>query len=323
MFEIIEKLTEVYGVSGEEEDIRAAIINEVKDFVDELWVDSIGNLIVKKNGCKDKKVVLTTNMDTRGIMITQIMNNGLLKFIPIGSQSRNDLHGQVVKFKSKVEGIVIAEKNLETGGFSGEIYIDIDSESKEESERVINIGDTAMVSSEFKLMKNRIRSGVLENRAICGMFISLLKGIKDLQFNVYFVFTAQGISSLRSIDGPIAKIKPDIMIHVDAIPINVVRNLKNSINKGPILNIIDSEVFSSPRLVNMLREIAQRENIDIQNRLDINKRSKTVIENREFNSVMNTRISIPCQNLGSVFETMSVKDIEETKRLLESFISES
>ncbi|HOA98228.1 MAG TPA: M42 family peptidase, partial [Acetivibrio saccincola] len=50
MFDLLKKLTQITGVSGNEEEIRNVIIEEIKDKVDEITVDTLGNLIAVKKG---------------------------------------------------------------------------------------------------------------------------------------------------------------------------------------------------------------------------------------------------------------------------------
>jgi len=49
---VIKELTRINGVSGDEDRVREFIIEKVKKYVDDLKVDSMGNLIVYKKGNK-------------------------------------------------------------------------------------------------------------------------------------------------------------------------------------------------------------------------------------------------------------------------------
>ena len=44
----LKKLSEAFGVSGHEEEVRALILEEIRDTVDECRVDAMGNLIARK-----------------------------------------------------------------------------------------------------------------------------------------------------------------------------------------------------------------------------------------------------------------------------------
>lgn len=323
MFKLIEKLTMMSGVSGEESEIRDLIVELSKEYADEIYTDNIGNVIVKKNGTdKDsrRKIALITNMDTNGVMVTGILENGLIQFMPIGSQSKNDLYGRSVIFKNNVKGLVLAEKDLKSGGFSGEVYIDIDSRNKKESEELLEIGDTGVIFSSFEYLKERIRSRVLHNRAVCGVFISLLKELENNPYSTYFIFSVQGINGVNSINSTICDLRPDVAIIVDSVAVNIIKNNEYALGRGPVLNIMDSEFYAYPELVSKIRKIAEENNIRIQNKFSSSGKSRMMIENRGINTVINARISIPCQNFSSAFETMSIQDLEQTKKLLGCYL---
>ena len=57
MLNLINKLTKTFGVSGNEENIREVIKEEIKDYVDEVKEDVLGNLVAIKRGNK-KKIML-------------------------------------------------------------------------------------------------------------------------------------------------------------------------------------------------------------------------------------------------------------------------
>ena len=58
--ELLKKLTECNSVSGNEEEIREFIKSQVKDYADEILVDAMGNLIVRKKGT-GKKLIACEN----------------------------------------------------------------------------------------------------------------------------------------------------------------------------------------------------------------------------------------------------------------------
>ena len=69
MFDLVKKLTGVFGTSGNEEDIRALIAEEIKGKVDDMYTDTLGNLIAVKKG-KGKKIMMAAHMDEIGVMAT-------------------------------------------------------------------------------------------------------------------------------------------------------------------------------------------------------------------------------------------------------------
>ena len=49
-FGLLKELVGIYGPASNEKPIREYIENEIKDYVDEIEVDSLGNLIARKKG---------------------------------------------------------------------------------------------------------------------------------------------------------------------------------------------------------------------------------------------------------------------------------
>jgi len=97
--ELIEKLTEAYGPSGREEQIREIIRAEVESFVDEIRVDTMGNLIALKKGTgQGKKVMLAAHMDEIGLIISHVDEEGFLRAQRIGGVDTMTLTGGRVQF---------------------------------------------------------------------------------------------------------------------------------------------------------------------------------------------------------------------------------
>lgn len=59
MKDLIKKLTEAFGPSGAEDNIREVIRKEVEPYVDEISVDALGNLIARKKGTGARRLSLT------------------------------------------------------------------------------------------------------------------------------------------------------------------------------------------------------------------------------------------------------------------------
>ena len=75
---LIQKLVETQGPSGYETQIRSVVRAEVEPYADELQVDALGNLIVRKGkgGADGIKIMLAAHIDEIGVMVTQVDANG-------------------------------------------------------------------------------------------------------------------------------------------------------------------------------------------------------------------------------------------------------
>ena len=50
MLELTKRLTETFGISGFEDEIRSVIRDEIADLVDDMRVDALGNLVARRQG---------------------------------------------------------------------------------------------------------------------------------------------------------------------------------------------------------------------------------------------------------------------------------
>ena len=62
---LLEKLCTACGISGDEGEVRDIILDEIRPFADEINIDSMGNVIVFKQGKQraKKKLMLSAHMD--------------------------------------------------------------------------------------------------------------------------------------------------------------------------------------------------------------------------------------------------------------------
>ena len=80
---LLEKLCNATGPSGFEGEVREIIKEEIKNYVDEVKVDVMGNIIAHKKG-KGKKVLIDAHMDEVGFIITGYNEDGTLRFEALG-----------------------------------------------------------------------------------------------------------------------------------------------------------------------------------------------------------------------------------------------
>ena len=119
--ELLKKLAEANAPSGSEENVRKIISEEAGKYADDITVDTLGNLIVRKKG-PGKRIMLTAHMDEPGVIATVIDDKGFVYFSPLGSVKPGALHGSKMVFLDGSIGIAAskAEKYEKTS----DLYID-------------------------------------------------------------------------------------------------------------------------------------------------------------------------------------------------------
>ena len=114
---LTKEICEVYGPTGRESKVAEYIQNQIRDHVDEMWVDCLGNLIAHKKG-NGKRVVLSAHMDQLGLMIKTIDEKGFARIGQLGSIKPYNLIDSRIQTESGVQGVMICEKKEDMGSTS-------------------------------------------------------------------------------------------------------------------------------------------------------------------------------------------------------------
>lgn len=330
---LLRKLTEASGVSGNEKEVREIIIEEIKDYVDELTVDKIGNIIAYKKGNIDNpKVMIAAHMDEVGLMINKIDDSGLLRFTPVGGLDQRVLVSKQVKIgKNKINGVIGAkpihlQKKSEWKKALDykDLYIDIGVGKKEEAEKLIKIGDYVSFASEYvEFGDGLIKAKALDDRVGCSILINLLKS--QTQLPIYGVFTVMEELGLVGAGPAAYQINPDIGIVLEGTTCSDVSDVEShfqatELGKGPAISLMDRTTFYNINLRKKLIEVAKEHNIPYQYR-------KTTFGGNDSGRIhitkegcLTTTISVPCRYIHSPISVMKRSDYENANTLLQLFI---
>ena len=99
--ELLEHLSNRFGVSGFEDDVRDWICESVRNLVEDIETDVLGNLIARINPGQDFTLMLDAHMDEIGIMVSHVEEGGFLRFALIGGWDPRVLPGQQVEIRSR------------------------------------------------------------------------------------------------------------------------------------------------------------------------------------------------------------------------------
>ena len=222
--ELLKELTQAWGVSGREKNIRAIIRREIASYVDEMYTDALGNLIAVKRGQdfpNKKKIMLAAHMDEIGFQVKQITGDGRIKVMKNGFIFTSAIYNDKVIFQNGVVGVVGSEGPVEDAkNDCGKLYIDIGCTSKEDAEKYVKLGDyCGFIGHYYELQNERICAKSFDNRVGCYILIEAIKQNKGQGPNdIYYAFTVQEELGCRGAITATAQIKPDIGISVDVTP---------------------------------------------------------------------------------------------------------
>lgn len=332
---LLRELTEASGVSGNEKEVRDLIITEIKDYVSSYKVDRIGNIIAHKKG-KDngKKLMITAHMDEVGLIVTEIDNMGLLKFITVGGIDKRILVSKTVLVgKDKILGVIgakpihLQKKEERTKALNlDELYIDIGASTKEEAEGKVNVGDYVLFSTEYtEFGDGLIKAKALDNRVGCSLLIDLIKEVEDVDF--YAVFTVMEEVGLVGAGPAAYEVDPDIAIILEGtlcydMPKLDTHLIPTYLDKGPAISLIDRTTIYNKEFRDRIVVIAEENNIPYQFRktsMGGNDSGKIHIAKE---GALTTTISVPCRYIHSPVSVMSRNDYNNTFALLKAILSE-
>jgi tetrahedral aminopeptidase len=192
--EIVERqrnLTEILGVSGHEEKVVEFIRNEVKDVMDELWVDGNGNLLGVMKGESEDAILLDAHTDEIGFMITHIDDKGFCRFAPLGGWDPRTLLGQNVIAEPKDErifGVIgalpphITKPEERTKIMPLEqMFMDFGFNSKEEANKAgLVVGSVTTAYSGFqKIADGKLKGKAFDDRSGCNVLIQTALNITN------------------------------------------------------------------------------------------------------------------------------------------------
>ncbi|MBI3236772.1 MAG: peptidase M42, partial [Chlamydiales bacterium] len=83
---LLQSLVNAYGPCGQEEEVREVCRMQLKPLVDEMWVDSAGNLIGKIEGKKGSSCAIRVmaHMDEISMIVKRVNEDGSLRVNPLG-----------------------------------------------------------------------------------------------------------------------------------------------------------------------------------------------------------------------------------------------
>jgi endoglucanase len=270
---LLKELTQLWGVSGYEREVRAFIEKEAAPYADEMLTDAIGNLIVLKKGTggeHSKKIMYAAHMDEIGFMVKTIEADGRLRVCNMGWNWTGAAYNSRVRFKNGITGVVGCMGAIEeAGNQAGKLYIDIGATSKEDAQKYVKLGDPCGYYGEYRELANdRICSKTLDNRIGCYQLLEALKE-NDGTFpnDCYYVFCVQEELGCRGSKAAAERIRPDIGIAVDISPAHDYPcdlEGSNTIDGGIGIKICDPSVVCDEEVVEAMETCCRLGNIPWQ-----------------------------------------------------------
>ena len=323
MIELIRKLVEAYGPSGVEEQVRAVIRAEVEPLADELRVDPLGSLIVRKQG-EGQRIALSAHMDEIGVMVTYVDEKGFARFTRIGGLRTLTCVGARVAFADGTVGVIGIERkqrDISKVPTFEQLYIDVGATSRDDCP--VRVGDAAVFVRPFVRVDGaqgtRLIAKAMDDRIGCAVLIETLRRLEHTSYDVHFIFSVQEEVGLRGARTAAYGIDPDLAIAVDVTPTGDTPEshpMAVALGKGPAVKMQDREMIAHPAVRDMLIQRAEQAHIPYQREVLIWGSTDAAAMQVTRAGVPAGCLSIPCRYVHSPSEMVDERDVENSVRLL-------
>lgn len=327
MIDILKTFTHLQSVarpSGFESPCAQAIAELAAPYCDEVKIDTLGNVICRKKG-PGKRLMMAAHMDVIGLIITHIDKKGFLRFGALGGFVPYRLIGARMKLENGMGGSVwcdekaMEEKKLEDITL-GDLYLDIGAESEESAGKMVQVGDVAMYEGEPQQVGQMLLAPYCDDLIACAALLSAMSQVEKSENDLYFVFTVQEEVGLRGAATAAYAIDPDFGVCMD-----VTRTGDNPSEKakmvvklgaGPTIKIKDASLLCNPQVIAHLREAAKEGDVPYQDEVLTAGGTDSAAIQKTRGGVLSGCISIPCRYIHSQNEMVSLKDVEQSARLM-------
>ncbi|MBS7632271.1 M42 family metallopeptidase [Candidatus Bathyarchaeota archaeon] len=331
--ENLEKLSNVCGVAGREQEVGALTKKLLKPYVDEIKEDKLGNIIgIKKGKQNVPRVMLAAHMDEIGLLVKTISKEGFLQFTKIGGIDDRVLMAQkviVYTEKGPLHGIIGSkpphiQKEDERKRVMAwdELFIDIGAENQEEVKKMgVKIGDPVGFDIKFaQIGKNIVIGKAFDDRAACAIMIETMKRLEKTECTVFAVGTVQEEVGLRGAITAAYGIDPDVGIAIDVTVAGDTPGVKEvdapiKLGKGPSISISDAGLLSHPKVLRLLVDAAEENKIPYQLETGLAGSTDAARISLTKEGVPCGVISIPTRYIHSPTSLLSLKDAENAVKL--------
>ncbi len=333
---LMRKLSQASGISGYEVEVRDIVRQAFEPFADEFRTDTLGNLIAIRRGTGSvstrHSIMLAAHMDEIGLIVKDI-KDGFPRVTDVGGIDYRTLLGQevIVHGQRDLPGVIGSRPPhvLSAADYEKPVPWDmlfIDTGLPQETvTQLIRVGDLVTLRREFlELSEGYVSGKTFDDRAgvaSLAVCLELLASMKH-SWDVYAVSTIQEETGLKGAAVAAFGINPDIGIAVDvgfgAQP-GVSENESIKMNAGPALAIGPNV---HPRMQARLSATADKFEIPLQKEvIPGNSGTDGWAIQVARSGVPTAVLSIPLRYMHTSVETMNIKDIERTGRLMALFIS--
>lgn len=323
------------GVSGHEDEVRNYIRKLVRVPTRE---DAMGNLILEMGGGKGPSIAIVAHMDEVGLIVSNILDDGNIKFKVIGGVYDQMLAARPIEIytaKGVVRGAIgYNAPHLSVGRDPKDVLtwdklvIDIGTRSRKETEALgVKFLDPVIIKKDFfTVNKDMVCSRALDNRVGVLALLKVFENLKNMKFKgkVSFIWTVQEEIGLRGANVIANTMDFDYVIALDTYSTTDSPGLEKFyqpvyLGKGPVLRMVDVRMIASPKFRARIEAIAKKEKIPLQFGVTGGSTDGAIIQT---SGAITMPIGIPMRYTHSSTEIVHMGDLANLIKLLTATVKE-
>lgn len=336
LIDTLKELCALPGVSGSEDAVREYILKRARGVSDDIRSDAMGNLMVFVKGKRRprEKIMLAAHMDEVGVIVTDITDGGYLRFDFVGGVDRRVVMGKRVEIHHEgniLPGVIgikpvhlLEADEKRRVPKTGEMYIDLGFESREEAEKNIELGDVGSFEGTVTQFGDGfIKAKAIDDRIGCAVMLELME--KGPAVDCWFAFTVQEEVGCRGAAAAAWTVRPDIALVLEGTTAADLPSQKGAEKvcapgKGPVIPFMDGGTIYDDALYRQLCALAKEKNIPWQTKTKISGGTDASAIQRSAGGVRVGAISAAVRYIHSPSSTGCIRDFENIERLASAYL---
>ncbi|MEJ5378068.1 MAG: M42 family metallopeptidase [bacterium] len=340
VLDLLKELTEAFGVSGFEAEVRHIIQARVLPLAHEVHTDALGNLYAVLNPGEEFTLMLTAHMDEVGFVVKGLEKDGFLRLAPLGGWDVRLLPGQTILVKSTkgryYYGLIgsvpphvleTEERNRVLGW--GDLFVDVGATSLQELNKMgIRLGCAALIPQTLRLLgQGTIMAKALDDRVGCALLLLILESLaKDiLPWRIVVTFSSSEEVGSRGARVAAQRWSPHMALAVEGTMATDTPGIKagqmvSVLGGGPVVTAMDKSLIVPEKLVDLILAIAEELDIPYQIKTPLVGSTDAGAIHSSGRGVLTAVVAVPCRYSHSPTSLMRLEDFFNTYRLLEALI---
>lgn len=338
----IKVLSLAFAPSGREGEVRNLITEYVTPYADGIVTDKLGNLIVTVQGMRhDRKMMINAHMDEVGFIITEITDDGKLRFSALGGIDTAVLTGKRVTVEGiggvKIHGVISAtpfhllkKEDREKTPDIDSLMIDIGANNRESTESCVKIGCFATFGSMFyELGDTKIKGKALDDRLGVLLMIYQIMRMKreriSRPFDTVFAFTVKEELGLSGANTAAFSVSPNAAVVLETTAVADIHGVSSEKTVavgglGGVISPMDRGTVYPRNFVDAAVSIAEKNGVRCQLKRYVSGGNDSSAISRALDGIPTLAISAPTRYLHSPSCVLDLRDAEEMHGLLSAII---